>query len=395
MILSSLRALRAKHAPKPLAWVEIDLGAIRYNFRQINALAHRQLEPQARHEVDILSVVKADSYGHGMVEVARAIAQEGGRFFAVSNAQEAVTLRKSGCKHRIILFETTLLGLIPHLVKYDLTPAVCTREFAHALDAAARRAGKVVPVHVKIDTGMGRLGVWHKEAAAFIRDIAGLKNLKVEGLFTHFPVADTDEDFTRQQMHDFSDVVADLIEDGIAFTYLHAANSMGLGGYKNRFFNLVRPGVSLYGLYPAENMRPMITLKPAMTVKATVLFVKTIHRGSGVSYGHTFKALQDIPAAVISIGYSDGYLRAFSNKAYVLINGVPCPILGRVTMDQTIVDISLALCAGKVKIGDEAVVLGHQGKSVVSADELAAWADTINYEIVCNLGNRLPRVFLK
>ncbi len=395
MILSSLRALRAKRAPKPLAWVEVDLAAIRYNFRQIKALARHQLEPQARHEVDILSVVKADSYGHGMVDVAKAIAQEGGKFFAVSNAQEAVLLRKSGCKHRIILFETTMPELVPHLVKYDLTPAVCTHEFARALDAAARRKRKVIPVHVKIDTGMGRLGVWHKSAAAFIRDIAAFKNLKIEGLFTHFPVADSDEGFTRQQMHDFSNVVADLIQDGIAFTYLHAANSMGLEGYKNRFFNLVRPGVSLYGLYPADNMRTVIELKPAMSVKATVLFVKTIHRGSGVSYGHTFKALQDIPAAVISMGYSDGYLRAFSNKAYVLINGVPCPVLGRVTMDQTIVDISLALCAGKVAIGDEAVVLGHQGKSVISADELAGWADTINYEIVCNLGNRLPRRFIK
>ena len=380
---ASLRAVR------PLAWVEIDLKAVRYNFRHIKSLAHCQLEPHARHDVDILSVVKADSYGHGMVEVAKAIAQEGGRFFAVSNLQEAITLRESGCRHRIILFETTLPEMTGVLVKHDLTPAVCTREFARALDASARRARKVIPVHIKIDTGMGRLGVWHLEAAAFIRDIAQLKNLKVEGLFTHFPVADTDEKFTREQMHDFSNVVADLIKDGISFTYLHAANSIGLGGYKNRFFNLVRPGVSLYGLYPAQEMHPIISLKPVMTVKATVLFVKNIHRGSGV------RALRDIPAAVISMGYSDGYLRAFSNKAYVLINGVPCPVLGRVTMDQTIVDISLAACAGKVSIGDEVVVLGHQGKSAISADELAQWADTINYEIVCNLGNRLPRIFLK
>jgi alanine racemase len=328
-----------------------------------------------------------------MVETVKAIAKEGGRFFAVSNVKEAVELRRSGCRHRIILFETTIPALVPHVIKYDLTPAVCTHAFGEALDAAARRARKVIRVHLKIDTGMGRLGVWHRDAAAFIRDIAKLKNLKIEGLFTHFPVADTDEDFTRQQVHDFSNVVADLIQDGISFSFLHAANSMGLGGYRNRFFNLARPGVSLYGLYPASAMRAAIDLKPVMQVKATVLFLKTIHRGSGVSYGHTFKALQDIPAAVVSIGYSDGYLRAFSNKAHVLINGVPCPVLGRVTMDQTIVDISLALCAGKVSIGDEAVVLGRQGHSEISADELAGWADTINYEIVCNLGNRLPRVY--
>ncbi len=375
------------------AWAEIDLGAIRHNFRALRKLARLQLDPRKGRAVDILSVVKADAYGHGMLEAARAIAGEGGHFFAVSNVGEAIALRRSGHLRpddRIVLFETTLPEIVPFLVAHDLTPAVCTLAFARRLDAAARRAGKRVAVHIKVDTGMGRLGVWHKAAVGFIRSVARMKNLKVEGLFTHFPVADTDDTFTCRQIDDFSNVVADLIREGISFTYLHAANSMGLG-YKNRIFNIARPGVSLYGLYPAQSMRSVVALKPAMSVKARVLFVKTIHRGAGVSYGHTFKALKDIPAAVIAIGYSDGYLRAFSNKAHVLINGVPCPVLGRVTMDQVIVDISLALCAGDVAVGDEAVVLGRQGKSVISADELALWADTINYEIVCNLGNRLPR----
>ena len=375
------------------AWTEIDLNAIRHNFRELKKLARLQLEPRKGRAVDILSVVKADAYGHGMLEAARAIAREGGHFFAVSNVGEAVALRRSGYlrpEDRILLFETTLPEIVPFLVTHDLTPAVCTLAFARRLDAAARRAGKRVAVHIKIDTGMGRLGVWHAAAAAFTRDVARLKNLKVEGLFTHFPVADTDDAFTCRQIEDFSNVAADLIKEGISFTYLHAANSMGLG-YKNRIFNIARPGVSLYGLYPAPSMRSLVDLKPVMSVKARILFVKTIHGGSGVSYGHTFKALADIPAAVIGIGYSDGYLRAFSNKAHVLINGVPCPVLGRVTMDQVIVDISLALCAGKVAAGDEAVVLGRQGKASIAADELALWADTINYEIVCNLGNRMPR----
>jgi alanine racemase len=165
---------------------------------------------------------------------------------------------------------------------------------------------------------------------------------------------------------------------------------MGLLGYKNRTFNVARPGVMLYGLYPSDSLRRKLILKPVMSVKAKVLLTKVIHKGRGVSYGHTFKTRRDLPVAVVSIGYSDGYSRTFSNKAFMLINGARCPVLGRVTMDQTMVDISRA---GKVSTGDEVVVLGGQGKACVTADDLAAWANTINYEIACSLGNRLPRLF--
>lgn len=371
------------------AWVEIDLKAVRHNFRQIRRLALEQLEPRVNRDVDILAVVKADSYGHGMVEVSRVLEREGCRFFAVSDLNEAVSLRLSGNKRRIVLFETTLPGQAPELVKYELTPSVCTMPMARALDRYARRARKKLPVHIKIDTGMGRLGVWHMYAVDFVRDVNKLEHLQVEGIFTHFPVADTNKRFTEQQMRDFSVVVADLIRHQVPFRYLHAANSMGLAAYKNRLFNLVRPGVMLYGLYPSQELRSKIELKPVMSVKSRVLMTKTIYRGSGVSYGHIFRAAVDTPAAVIAVGYSDGYSRLLSNKAFVLINGTPCPVLGRVTMDQTVVDISRA---GKVSIGDEVVVVGEQGVCEVSADDIAAWSGTINYEVVCNLGNRLTRV---
>ena len=378
-----------------MAWAEIDLSAARYNFREIRKLANAQLEPRMIRNVDILSVVKADSYGHGMNEIAKVLEKEGGRFFAVSNVDEAVTLRLSGNKHPILLFETTFPELAKTIVTHDLIPSVCTLDFVEALDRAARRVRKIVEVHVKVDTGMSRLGVLHTDAVQFVKDIARFKNIRIEGIFTHFPVADTDKAFTEKQIEAFSDVIAELIKNGIPFKYLHAANSMGIGGYKNRYFNLARPGVMLYGLYPSHDLHAVVSLKPVMSVKARVLFVKTIRRGSGISYGHTFKALSDIPTAVLGIGYSDGYRRAFSNTAHVLINGLPCPVLGRVTMDQTIVDISLALRGGAIKIGDEAVVLGSQRGSEITADDLAEWAGTINYEIVCNLGNRLPRVYMK
>jgi alanine racemase len=376
----------------PCAWVEVDIKAIRRNFREIRALARRQLDRRVNPRVELLTVVKADAYGHGMLEAARAIEKEGGRFFAVSNLEEAVTLRLSGNSHRILLFETTLPGLAAKIIQHDLTPAVCTLAFARELDRAARKARKKVAVHIKIDTGMGRLGVWHEEASAFIKAIAKLPNLRLEGLMTHFPVADTDRAFTGQQMSWLRDVVADLARVGISFTYLHAANSMGLGAYRNQMFNLARPGLSLYGLYPDKALRKKVRLYSAMSVKSRVLLVKTIHSGQGVSYGHTFQAKKDMPAAVIAVGYSDGYLRAVSNRAHVLINGVACPVRGRVTMDQTVVDISRA---GRVRVGDEVVVLGRQGQREITADDLARWAGTINYEIVCNLGNRLPRIYKK
>ncbi len=377
---------------EPSAWVEIDLSAIRRNFRAIRALARRQLDRRVNPRVNLLSVVKADAYGHGMLEAARVIEQEGGRFFAVSNLEEAITLRRSGNRRRILLFETTFPEQAAVIVRHRLTPAVCTLPFARALDRAAQSSGRAVPVHVKVDTGMGRLGIWHEEAPAFIKDIARLSNIRIEGLMTHFPVADTDRAFTEKQMRWFADVADELSDAGIRPSYLHAANSMGLGGYRNRLFNLARPGLSLYGLYPDKALRRKVRLYPAMSVKSRVLLVKTIHSGQGVSYGHTFQAKKDLPAAVIAVGYSDGYLRAVSNRAHVLINGVPCPVRGRVTMDQVIVDISRA---GRVHVGDEAVVLGRQGEREITADDLANWAGTINYEIVCNLGNRLPRMYKK
>ncbi len=380
---------------RPCAWVEINLDHIRHNFLELGRAARRQLEPRARRAVDILAVVKADAYGHGMVAAARTIGRAGGKFFAVSNVIEGVLLRQSGCKGRIIVFEATLLADIPVFLEHDLIPAVCSLDFVKALDRAARRtaASRRAAVQVKVDTGMGRLGVWHEDAAAFIRALVRLKNITLEGVFTHFPMADSDADFTCRQVDHLEALVAVMAREGIFFKYLHAANSAGLGAYKNRSFNFARPGLMLYGIYPAPALARVIRLKPAMTVKARVLLVKTIANGRGVSYGHTFRAAKDTPVAVVSIGYSDGYSRHLSNKAHVLIHGKPCPILGRVTMDQIIVGIASALPAGTVKAGDEVVILGQQGRATITADDLATWAGTIPYEITCSLGNRLPRYY--
>ena len=370
-----------------LAWVEIDRQALRHNFKEARRLAQLHLQPRLNRGIDLLAVVKADAYGHGMLEAVRAFAKEGSRFFAVSNIDEALQLRAVSTV-RILALESCLPELAPLLVKNNITPAIGSLAFARAMDRAAGRARKLVPIHIEVDTGMGRLGVWHEEVPAFAAAILKLKNIYIEGFMTHFPVADSDRKYTEKQAELFSTVVADLIREGVSFKYLHAANSMGLAGYRNRYFNLVRPGVMLYGLYPDVSLRRAVDLKPVMSVKARVLMVKEIEKGRGISYGHTYRAPRRLTAAVISIGYSDGYRRAFSGKAHVLINGRPCSVLGRVTMDQTIVDVS---AAGDVRVRDEVTVIGRQGKHIITMDDLAAWAGTINYEIACNLGNRLPR----
>ncbi|MBF0387599.1 MAG: alanine racemase [Candidatus Omnitrophica bacterium] len=371
------------------AWVEIDQAAFKHNFREAQRLARVLLEPVFNRQVEVLSVVKADSYGHGMLAAVKVFRKEGGRFFAVSNVNEAAVLRSGGFRDQILVFEATLTETAGAMVKLAVTPALCTLEMARALDRAAGKAGKLMPVHIKVDTGMSRLGVWYADLLPFVRKVLKLDNIYIEGFLTHFPVADSDRKFTELQSEVFSDTVADLIKESVPFKYLHAANSMGLAGYKNHYFNLVRPGIMLYGLYPDKSLRGKVDLKPVMAVKTRVLLVKTIHRGRGISYGHTARAAKDTPVAVLAIGYSDGYFRALSNKAEVLLNGKRCRILGRVTMDQVIVDISQA---GRVKTGDIAVVLGRQKSGEISAEEIAAWAGTINYEVTCNLGNRLPRV---
>ncbi len=365
----------------PLSWVQIDLSAIRYNFKALK-----------RNSVEILPVIKADAYGHGMIAVAQELNSLGVKIFGVSDLAEGKELRENGFKNDILLLESPLPDLAADIVKYHLIPSVCTMELARALNKQAGALKQKVKVHVKVDTGMGRLGVWHKEAQEFIRLVASFPNLIIDGIFTHFPLSDSDPKFTEQQLKDFAALIDSLGEFKKTIRYIHAANSMGLSGYQSKILNCARPGLMLYGLYPREDLRKKIKLKALMSVKTHVLFVKTLEKGRGVSYGHTYVAKKNLKVATLAIGYSDGYFRCLSNKASVLIDGKRCPVLGNVTMDQIIVDVSHVKT---VKIGDVATVLGVDKKQSIRAEDLGVWAGTINYEIVCNLGNRLEREYIK
>ncbi len=382
-----------------LSWVEVDLKAIRNNFKQIRTMVQeRQVEllpypvkgRKSTRFPDVLTVIKADAYGHGMIQVAQTLGRMKVNFFAVSDIPEGVLLRKNGIKKKILLLETSLPSQVKDIVDYNLTPTVCTLSLAAAINTYAKKIGRTVDVHIKIDTGMGRLGVWHRGAEGFIKDVMRSKNLAVKGLYTHFPLADSNPDYTVAQVQQMHELVKTLDQQGLVVPYVHAANSAGLIDYQAVIFNLVRPGIMLYGLYSDARLARKVKLQPAMSVKSRIIFVKTILKGQGISYGHTFVAPRDLVAAVLPIGYSDGYFRSLSNKSSVLVDGLRCPILGRVTMDQIVVDVSQV---PGVKIGQPAVILGKQKQAEITADELAGHAGTINYEILCSLGSRLPRVY--
>lgn len=389
--------------PQHATWAEINLKAIRHNLQQVKQLAARNefFIPGRGSDSDqkiktsmmgLLCVIKADAYGHGMLEVCQVLNEEGVDMFGVSDINEGISLRDQGITCPILLFESTLPEHIPFICEFDLTPTICTLDFAQRLNDVAGKLKKTIRVHIEVDTGMGRLGVWHTEAMHFIRQISRLNHLVIEGLFTHFPVADSDKKFTNQQIAHIYDLIVNLDKEGLIIPYVHACNSMGLLGYHTSVLNLFRPGLMVYGQYPAKRVSEVIDLKPVLTVKSKVIYVKEIEKGRSISYGRTFVAKRKMKVATIPIGYNDGYLREYSNKASVLIGGQRCQVLGMVTMDQIVVDVTKV---PEVSEGTVATILGPDSEDCITAQELASHAKTINYEILCHLGNRMPRVYIE
>jgi len=384
---------------QPLAWAEVDLKAVVHNLKEIKRLSAKQkfslptrvrVSNPAKNNNGILAVIKADGYGHGRLEVGRTLEKQGVTFFAVSDLAEGIELRNGGIQRPILIFKSNLTSQIKDLVQYQLTATVGTYAFALALNKYAKRHSLQLRIHIMVDTGMGRLGLWQHQAYEWILKIQCLRNLVIEGIYTHFPSADSDRDFTIKQMKVMKDLVVKLDRKGIVIPYIHASHSMGLGGYQTDIFNLVRPGLLIYGLHPYKKLKTVVDLKPVLSIKSKIIFLKSIEKGRSISYGRTFIAPKKMRVATIPIGYNDGYCRIFSNKAHVLISGKLCPVIGRVTMDQIVVDVSKVPSA---KVGMSVTLLGQDKNKSVSADELADLANTINYEIVCGFGNRLPRIY--
>lgn len=359
-------------------WAQINLSNLEYNFKKIKSL----LKPK----IKVLVTVKADAYGHGLIAVSKRLVACGLDYLGVASIDEGIELRKVGIKIPILILGLILKKDIQPLFTYNLIPTVCDKEMAVALSAKAT-AKKPIRIHIKVDTGMGRIGILHDEAFKLIKDIAKLKNIIIEGIFTHFALADKNRKFTSLQIKIFDKLVDDLKRNGINIPLVHAANSIGLIDHKDSHFTMVRPGLVIYGLSPKRKLG--INLKPVLSLKTRIVFVKRVPCGYGISYGLTYKTKQPANIVTLPIGYGDGYPRNLSNLASLLIAGKRFRICGRICMDQIMVDVGNF----KPKIGDEVVLIGRQGKQRITAEELADLSGTIPYEIVCGFGNRIPRIY--
>ncbi len=372
-------------------WAEISLDAIAHNFQQIAA--------QVGGKAKLCCVIKADGYGHGAVELAHIYEKLGADFFAVSNIDEGIEIRTSGVRLPIVILGYTPVRDAQRLAQYNISQAVFSLDYAKALSAQCAEYGCVCKIHIKCDTGMSRIGFMCQE---FPRDDASvdeicaacaLTNLQPEGMFTHFCVSDESEAgraFTQKQYRNFTHVRDALEEKGLPIPIFHCANSGAIEDYPDTYCDMVRAGIILYGLAPSPKLSGKLDLKPAMTLKTTIAYVKTLRAGADISYGRTFTAAKDMKIATVPIGYADGYVRLNAKDGYMLVNGKPAKIVGRICMDQTMLDVT---DIADVSVGDEVIVFGTGEHGEPTADSIAQNTETINYEVVCLVGKRVPRIY--
>lgn len=360
----------------------IDHDALRWNLQQIRG--------KIGAKTKILSMVKANAYGHGAAAVARTLANAGGDAFGVALLGEGIELRQAGSREPILVLAGAYEDQIEQFFAHSLNPVVHDLTRMKSLEKAVRRRNATLNVHLKIDTGMGRLGLVAAEIDGWIAAVKKLTALKIEGVFSHFSHAENVAgDYTRQQLEIFNRVVERLRAENIRPPLIHFANSAATITLPEAYFDLVRPGIMLYGVYPSPAMAEQITLKPVLTWKTGILQLKKVPPGTSISYGQTFVTKRDSLIATLPVGYADGYPRLLSNRGEVLVGGRHAPVAGRVCMDLTMIDVT---DIGNVKQGDEVVLLGRQGDAEISVDQIAAWANTISYEILTSISARVPRI---
>jgi alanine racemase len=371
-------------------WAEIDLNQLAANFKQVK----QRVGSTAR----IMAVIKANAYGHGAVACARRLAAEGADWFGVALPEEAIELRTSGVTQPVLC----LAGFWPRqaaaCVQHNLTSVVYRLDMFEALNQAAAEAGVVADVHIKVDTGMGRLGVRYDQLSEFVGALAQFRNIRIDGLMTHLAAADDTscQPLTLDQIHRFYEAVAVFREHGYRPTHLHLANSAGIYGHRDSWGNMVRPGGVLYGLWrdvlPPSVAEPQ--LLPVMSLHTRISLLKWVPPGETIGYGCTFEASRRSLIATLPIGYHDGYMRGFSNRSHVAVRGVYAPVVGRVSMDLTLIDVT---DVPGVELHDKVTLLGWDGRNPelrIRAEELARIAGTLSYEITCGIGERVPRVYV-
>jgi len=367
-------------------WAEIDLDDLASNFHLIKNRLNRG--------VKVIAVVKANAYGHGAVECARRLAHEGADWFGVALPEEGIGLRNLGITQPILCLAGFWEGQAAACIQKSLVPVVYRFDLIEALDTAARDAGTIADVHVKIDTGMGRLGVRFDEAAEFADALKRFEHIRVDGLMTHFAAADdpTCETLTEDQIKRFENVGTLFRAHGFAPRYLHSANSAGIFSHPEALGNMVRPGGVLYGLW--RDILPPSTenngLRPVMSMRSRIMLLKRVPQGETIGYGCTFEASRNSLVATVPIGYDDGYLRGLSNRSHVIVRGTYAPVVGRISMDLTILDVT---SVEGVELGDTVTLLGRNRDLEIPAEELARIAGTLSYEVTCGIGERVPRVY--
>ena len=374
-------------------WAEISLNAIEHNYNVIRN--------KVADDTKVCCVIKADGYGHGAVELSQIYEKLGADYFAVSNIDEGIEIRKSGSKLPIVILGYTPVSEAENLAEYDISQAVFSLEYAKELSEKCVEEDCICKMHIKVDSGMSRIGFMCQEfprdeySIEEICEACCLSNLEVEGLFTHFCVSDEDaegREFTNKQYENFIHVRDSLKKRGVDISVVHCSNSGAIEDYPETCCDMVRAGIILYGLAPSSKLADRLDLVPAMTLKTVVAFVKEVQKGATISYGRTFTADRKMKIATVPIGYADGFIRQNAKDGYMMVNGKKAKIVGRICMDQTMLDVT---DIEDVKTGDEVVVFGTGENGEPTADSLAENTGTINYETVCLVGKRVPRIYIK
>ena len=367
-------------------WAEIDLDKAVYNMKNIKKLVG---------DKEVIAVVKADCYGHGADDLAPVFLENGATRLAVAILTEGIELRKKNITAPIMILGYTPLELSEELINNDIEQTVYDLEYAKKLSNVAEKLGKKAKIHIALDTGMGRIGfIPNEESIEDVEKIASLKGIEIIGIFTHFSTADEyDKTYTNEQFKKIKSFINELEKRGVNIPLKHASNSGAIMEMPETYLDAVRAGIILYGYYPSNEVdKSKLDIKPILTLKTTVSHVKEVEEGTSISYGRTFITERKSKIATIPIGYADGYSRLLSGKAKVIINGKFAPVVGRICMDQCMIDVT---DIGEVKVGDEVILLGEEGNLKFNADDFAEIMGTINYEITCMLKQRIPRVYIK
>lgn len=369
-------------------WAEIDLDAIMKNIDNMKA--------NLREGTKMMGIIKTDGYGHGAIPIAKRMEEKDFVFgYGVATAQEAMDLREEGIKKPILILGYTFPDSYKDLINAEVRPAVFTDEMLRDFDACSAEAGRKCKVHIKVDTGMSRIGIKpDDEGLAFVKRAFASENLEVEGIFTHFAKADeldkTSANAQLKRFQDFTNRIA--TELGVNIPIRHCSNSAGIIEMPDANMDMVRAGITLYGLWPSDDVRKdIVSLQPALTLKSRIVYVKTVEEGCEISYGGTYKATHPTRIATVCIGYGDGYPRGLSNIGYVLIHGQKAPITGRVCMDQLMIDVSEI--DTDVKVGDVVTLIGSDGDETITMEELGDLSGRFNYELACDIGKRVPRIY--